>query len=95
MIECASKQQLHALIGTCTGKFFDSYDPSTGHVATLVPDSNADDVVAAVEAARAAFPTYVFSHLVLGLVQSSITLCFTRATHTQHQMEHDAQAEAQ
>lgn len=37
-------------------KFFDNVDPSCGDVYSRVPDSDEQDVTAAVEAARAAFP---------------------------------------
>jgi aminomuconate-semialdehyde/2-hydroxymuconate-6-semialdehyde dehydrogenase len=37
-------------------KFFDNVDPSCGDVYSRVPDSDEQDVAAAVEAARAAFP---------------------------------------
>nr|KAF6340927.1 aldehyde dehydrogenase 8 family member A1 [Myotis myotis] len=36
--------------------YIDSYDPSTGEVYSRVPDSGKEEVEAAVEAARAAFP---------------------------------------
>ena len=37
-------------------KYLDSFDPSTGEVWAKIPDSNADDVEAAVSAAKDAFP---------------------------------------
>ncbi|MGZ3731531.1 MAG: aldehyde dehydrogenase [Bdellovibrionota bacterium] len=39
-----------------SGKYLDNYAPATGEVYSLVPDSNAEDVNDAVEAAKAIFP---------------------------------------
>ena len=39
-----------------SGKWLDNYEPATGKVYSQVPDSNADDVDLAVQAATAAFP---------------------------------------
>ena len=41
-----------------SGKWLDNYEPATGKVYSQVPDSNADDVDLAVQAATAAFPEW-------------------------------------
>lgn len=41
-----------------SGSYIDNYEPATGKVYSLVPDSDATDVQEAVEAAKAAFPTW-------------------------------------
>ncbi len=41
-----------------SGKYIDNYDPSTGKVYSLIPDSDTTDVDAAVEAAKEAFPKW-------------------------------------
>ncbi|MFN8297863.1 MAG: aldehyde dehydrogenase [Chitinophagales bacterium] len=41
-----------------SGSYIDNYEPATGKVYSLVPDSEATDVQEAVEAAKAAFPTW-------------------------------------
>ena len=41
-----------------SGAYIDNYEPATGKVYSLVPDSDATDVQEAVEAAKAAFPTW-------------------------------------
>jgi aminomuconate-semialdehyde/2-hydroxymuconate-6-semialdehyde dehydrogenase len=40
------------------GKFIDNYEPATGKVYSLIPDSDANDVENAVEAAEKAFPVW-------------------------------------
>lgn len=40
------------------GGYFDNVNPATGEVYCQIPDSNAKDVAAAVEAAQAAFPSW-------------------------------------
>ncbi len=40
------------------GKYLDNYDPSRGKVYSLIPDSSADDIQEAVEAAQKAFPQW-------------------------------------
>jgi aminomuconate-semialdehyde/2-hydroxymuconate-6-semialdehyde dehydrogenase len=40
------------------GKFIDNYEPATGKVYSLIPDSDANDVEKAVEAAEKAFPVW-------------------------------------
>ena len=57
----ANPQKLHNFIGgeavaPKSGRYLDNYEPATGQVYSLVPDSNAADVEAAVAAAREAFP---------------------------------------
>ena len=37
--------------------YFDSYNPATGNVNSLIPDSGSDEVNKAVEAAKNAFKT--------------------------------------
>jgi aminomuconate-semialdehyde/2-hydroxymuconate-6-semialdehyde dehydrogenase len=44
------------LTGPVSGSYLDNYDPATGEVYSLIPDSDEQDVNAAVEAAKAAFP---------------------------------------
>ena len=39
-----------------SGKWLDNYDPATGKVYSLIPDSDSDDIELAVEAASMAFP---------------------------------------
>jgi aminomuconate-semialdehyde/2-hydroxymuconate-6-semialdehyde dehydrogenase len=46
------------LIAPLSGKFLDGINPATGEVFTQVPDSNNKDVDAAVNAAKAAFPSW-------------------------------------
>ena len=41
-----------------SGKYIDNYDPSTGKVFSLIPDSDEKDVAKAVEAAEVAFPIW-------------------------------------
>lgn len=41
-----------------SGKYFESYNPATGQVIHMIPDSTADDVEAAVAAAKSAFPAW-------------------------------------
>lgn len=43
------------LVEPKAGKFLDNYEPATGKVFSLCPDSDADDVQQAVDAAKAAF----------------------------------------
>jgi aminomuconate-semialdehyde/2-hydroxymuconate-6-semialdehyde dehydrogenase len=40
------------------GRFFDNFEPATGEVYSLIPDSHADDVASAVAAAEQAFPVW-------------------------------------
>ncbi|RYZ47287.1 MAG: aldehyde dehydrogenase family protein, partial [Sphingobacteriales bacterium] len=40
------------------GQFIDNYNPATGSVYSLIPDSDEDDVNSAVEAAKMAFPAW-------------------------------------
>lgn len=47
-----------ALAEPASGKFLDNYQPATGKVYSLIPDSDAADVQKAVEAAKAAFPSW-------------------------------------
>jgi len=39
-------------------EYFDNYEPSTGHVYSLIPNSGSEDVALAVTAAEAAFPAW-------------------------------------
>ena len=41
-----------------SGKYIDNYDPSTGEVNSVLPDSDSRDIDAAVEAAERAFPKW-------------------------------------
>ncbi|MCA6362244.1 MAG: aldehyde dehydrogenase [Bacteroidetes bacterium] len=44
------------LVSPVGGTYIDNHHPATGHVYSLIPDSDSRDVQAAVEAAKAAFP---------------------------------------
>jgi aminomuconate-semialdehyde/2-hydroxymuconate-6-semialdehyde dehydrogenase len=46
------------LIAPVKGKYIDNYHPATGKVYSLIPDSDANDVQLAVDAAKAAFPAW-------------------------------------
>lgn len=46
------------LVEPKSGKYLDNYQPATGKVYSLIPDSGADDVQPAVDAAKAAFPKW-------------------------------------
>ncbi len=46
-----------------SGKYIENFDPSTGQVYSLIPDSDGRDVAIAVAAARAAFPAWSASSL--------------------------------
>src|SRR5262249_26130347 len=41
-----------------TGRWFDVYEPATGEVYARAPESDANDMQLAVDAARAAFPAW-------------------------------------
>ena len=41
-----------------SGAYLDNYNPATGKVYSLIPDSDERDVEKAVEAAKAAFPAW-------------------------------------
>ncbi|MBO9632103.1 MAG: aldehyde dehydrogenase [Chitinophagaceae bacterium] len=45
-------------IGPLSGNFIDNYNPATGEVSGKIPDSNEQDVAAAVQAAQKAFTTW-------------------------------------
>lgn len=47
-----------SLTEPASGKFLDNINPATGKVYSLIPDSDENDVYAAAEAARAAFPAW-------------------------------------
>lgn len=46
------------LVEPASGSFLDNYEPGTGRVYSLIPDSDAADVALATEAAKAAFPIW-------------------------------------
>ncbi len=46
------------LVPPVSGEYFDNYNPATGKVYSLIPDSDARDVQRAVDAAKAAFPAW-------------------------------------
>jgi aminomuconate-semialdehyde/2-hydroxymuconate-6-semialdehyde dehydrogenase len=46
------------LVAPNGGQYLDNYNPATGKVYSLVPDSNSEDVQQAVDAAKAAFPKW-------------------------------------
>ena len=45
-------------VAPSNGRYLDNYEPATGQVYSLIPDSDAHDVEAAVQAAEAAFPIW-------------------------------------
>jgi aminomuconate-semialdehyde/2-hydroxymuconate-6-semialdehyde dehydrogenase len=45
-------------VAPVSGKYLDNINPATGEVYSLIPDSDAPDVQLAVDAARAAFPSW-------------------------------------
>ena len=46
------------LVAPVSGEYLDNYNPATGEVYSLIPDSDERDIGQAVEAARAAFPIW-------------------------------------
>lgn len=46
------------LVDPVSGEYLDNFDPSTGNVYSLIPDSDERDVERAVRAAESAFPTW-------------------------------------
>jgi aminomuconate-semialdehyde/2-hydroxymuconate-6-semialdehyde dehydrogenase len=46
------------LVEPLSGEYMDNFDPSTGSIYSQIPDSGAEDVELAVNAARAAFPMW-------------------------------------
>jgi aminomuconate-semialdehyde/2-hydroxymuconate-6-semialdehyde dehydrogenase len=46
------------LVDPLSGKYIDNVDPAQGKIYSMIPDSDASDVQIAVEAARAAFPSW-------------------------------------
>ncbi len=46
------------LVAPATGKYIDNVNPATGEVYSYIPDSTAEDVEAAVKAAKLAFPSW-------------------------------------
>lgn len=46
------------LVAPQSGNYIDNYQPATGKVYSLIPDSDANDVQLAVDAAKAAFPSW-------------------------------------
>jgi aminomuconate-semialdehyde/2-hydroxymuconate-6-semialdehyde dehydrogenase len=46
------------LVGPVSGNYLDNFNPAIGEVYSLIPDSDEQDVNAAVEAAKAAFPVW-------------------------------------
>jgi aminomuconate-semialdehyde/2-hydroxymuconate-6-semialdehyde dehydrogenase len=46
------------LVAPVNGKYLDNYDPSTGEVYSLIPDSDLNDVDLAIKAAQSAFPQW-------------------------------------
>ena len=47
-----------ALVPAGSGNYLDNYNPSIGKVYSYIPDSDADDVQRAFEAAERAFPEW-------------------------------------
>lgn len=47
-----------SMIEPISGKYFENIDPSTGRAYSLIPDSDAEDVDLAVQAAQKAFPAW-------------------------------------
>lgn len=59
----ASIQRIHNFIDgkfVPTENYLESYNPSTEEVFAYVADSSAEDAKLAIQAARKAFPSYVF-----------------------------------
>ena len=48
------------LVAPISGEYFDNFEPATGKVYSLIPDSDLADVETATAAAKAAFP--IWSH---------------------------------
>ena len=46
------------MVEPSSGKYFENIDPSTGKAYSLIPDSDADDIDIAVQAAQKAFPEW-------------------------------------
>ena len=46
------------LVKPASGEYLDNYNPATGEVYSLIPDSDDRDVHLAVEAAKLAFPSW-------------------------------------
>lgn len=46
------------LVAPLSGKYIDNYNPATGKIYSLIPDSDENDVKLAAEAAKAAFPAW-------------------------------------
>ncbi len=46
------------LVKPASDDYLDNYNPATGEVYSLIPDSNEQDVQNAVEAAKSAFPVW-------------------------------------
>lgn len=46
------------LVAPAAGQYIDNYNPATGEVYSLIPDSDEQDVEQAVQAAQAAFPAW-------------------------------------
>ena len=46
------------LIGPNSNSYIDNYNPATGQVYSLIPDSNEEDVKTAIESAKNAFPSW-------------------------------------
>lgn len=46
------------MLSPASGEYLDNFNPATGEVYSLIPDSNETDVAAAVEAAKKAFPVW-------------------------------------
>ena len=47
-----------SMVEPSSGKYFENIDPSTGKAYSLIPDSDADDIDIAVQAAQKAFPEW-------------------------------------
>ena len=46
------------LVAPLSGDYLDNFEPATGQVYSLIPNSDERDVEAAVQAAKAAFPSW-------------------------------------
>ena len=44
------------LVAPISGEYIDNYNPALGKVYSLIPDSSAEDIQLAVDAAKNAFP---------------------------------------
>lgn len=56
--ECISNYIDGSFVPPTNGQYFESYNPSTGKILHMIPDSEAADVESAVSAAKSALPAW-------------------------------------